>query len=487
MQRVSANRILQIIGFIPVIVWSVLYLQADLWYDEVYTLEQFVLTDLKTTVTHYPAPNNHIFYNLLLQIITRLSGLRDSISIANYIFFIRAFHLIIVLVTAYFASLIVSMSIKTNYKNWIYIILFTTIPFLNFSLQLRGYALSAMLLTALIYYCIKQQNGYKSAVQIILLTFLSLYTIPSNLYIIASIWIGVFLIGILTNKSNLNYKKNLLFLAAGVILAIICYYPILDAVINNKFSSHKAPGTFYIVNIAIGVFKGFISHRYPFIIPAIIGGVIFLIKKKNPSFIFLNLALWLPFAFAFVHQKAVFERTFIPLIPVFTILVTISLLFIIEKFIPQKNKTVIIFIVSVVWIGISIKEIFKNYESVSKIIVNTAEPIQNSYQNFYLSSIYKQEKVFKELVEKYSGEPVFLYKIKDKYSTKLYLKKNNIPFQNIDSLSQITDFSQNSKRFYIITFNLNQTLKEFKTIPAYEVKSMLKKQFFSNVLVCTKD
>ncbi len=484
MKGVNINRVLLIAGIIPLVIWSFLYLQSDLWYDEIYTLEQFVLTNWVTTLRYYPAPNNHIFHNLLLQALTRITGLRDIVNLTEYVSILRIFHLLIVLFTAYYASKIVSIIIGSKYSNWVYIILFTTIPFLNFSLQIRGYALSGLLLTALLYYIIRQLCDFPLQLQIILLSFLLLYTIPSNLYIIASIWVIIFTLWMVKYRENYNYRKILFYVATGVIIAIICYLPVIDQVINNKFSSREAPGTFYMAAIFKHVFYGFISNRYPFILPAIIAIILFYLKKKNPYFIILSLVLLLPFGFAFLHQKAVFERTFIPLAPVFASIVTISFIYLIEEFTQSKNRIWFVFIASSIWIGISVKEIFKNYHSVSKTILSTYKPIQNSYQNYYLSSIYKQDEVAKKLARQYSGEPVFLYKIRDKYSTKLYLEKNNIPFQTIDSLAQITQLTKKNDRFYIITFNLPETLKELNSNSKNASSPVLNKPFFSNIIVC---
>ncbi len=480
----NINKTLKIIGFVPLIVWCILYLQTDLWYDEVYTLENFVLTDWRTTVTYYPAPNNHIFYNLLLQALTGLTGLRDIVTVAENVFILRAFQLLITLFTAYFASLIIKSLCKSDYYNWVYVVMFTTIPLLNFSLQIRGYMLSALLLTLLLYTIIKQEKSRYTYLQILLFTFLLLYTIPSNIYTIASVGVGIFMLCF--NRKRNNYITIMFFIFLGILLSTVCYFPILNQVIDNKFSSREAPGTFYIASVFKNFILSFISKRIPFLLPILIGGSMYLIKKKNRYFLFLIITASFPFVFAFLHQKAVFERIFIPLTPVFAIVGTISFSYLIKNFVINKYRNVIIIITSTVWIGIALKEIYNNYHTVSEKIISSHKIIQNSYQNYYLSSIFKQDEVFKKLSKSYSGSPVFLYKVKDKYATKLYLKKNLIPYQTIDSLPQLNYLIKNSKKFYLITFNSEEVLKQLKYYKKFQSNLVLRKTYFSNIIVCVK-
>ena len=134
------------------IFWTFRYVSSDLWYDEVYTLEHFTLVDFSTTVFYYPAPNNHIFYNLINQLLSRLFGLRDILTAESHSFIFRNFQFLISLVTAYFLVHIVKKYVSIKNSLLVLVILFTTIPFMNFSLQLRGYGLSTLLVIMLVYF-----------------------------------------------------------------------------------------------------------------------------------------------------------------------------------------------------------------------------------------------------------------------------------------------------------------------------------------------
>lgn len=53
------------------------YLNLDLWYDEIFSLNFFVFVPIEKIVTEYPVPNNHVFANLLNHFYVHSFGLED--------------------------------------------------------------------------------------------------------------------------------------------------------------------------------------------------------------------------------------------------------------------------------------------------------------------------------------------------------------------------------------------------------------------------
>ncbi len=84
----------------PAMIYLVVaYLNLDLWWDEVYSLDFFVFVLLKTVVTDYHLPNNHIFANLLNHIYVYSLGL-DDISLLENPWKIRILMLVYAVITS---------------------------------------------------------------------------------------------------------------------------------------------------------------------------------------------------------------------------------------------------------------------------------------------------------------------------------------------------------------------------------------------------
>ena len=72
-----------------VIYFSRSQFSTDFWYDEVMSLEEFILVPISKTLTDYPAPNNHIFFNLLMNLWCKLWGINTFAQAANNVFIVR--------------------------------------------------------------------------------------------------------------------------------------------------------------------------------------------------------------------------------------------------------------------------------------------------------------------------------------------------------------------------------------------------------------
>ena len=109
------------------------------------------------------------------------------------------------------------------------IILVTTVPFYNFAVQVRGYGLSVTFITMIIYHVwnFEKYGRWKDMICFIVFSILSLYTVPSNLYIVGSIMLWYLSIGTYkyvkkTHAPRNCYKQHVyLIISAGFFISLL--------------------------------------------------------------------------------------------------------------------------------------------------------------------------------------------------------------------------------------------------------------------------
>lgn len=174
---------------LPAIIYLlVAYLNLDLWYDELVTFDLFVFVPTEKVVTDYLIPNNHIFANLINHFYVHVFALEEFDLLENprkvrILFFFYAMIAIIyvcLIGKRFFGNLAGTISV---------LILITTVPFLNFTLQIRRYSMSMSLVGMLIYHSFlySQRGTWMNGMIVFLSAALAFYSIPSNIYIVFSI------------------------------------------------------------------------------------------------------------------------------------------------------------------------------------------------------------------------------------------------------------------------------------------------------------
>ncbi|WP_347374294.1 hypothetical protein [Aequorivita sp. Q41] len=485
--------ILTLLGLVPLGFWCFYYIDYDLWYDEVYSLEEFALQGFSTTMFYYPAPNNHIFYNLTSLIISKVFGLRDIFSVEAHVYIFRSFQLVISLLTAFFSVRILKQFFGYKSSFLLYAILFTTIPYMNFSLQLRGYNMSALFLVMLVYYSWNYISAKKtlSLFMVLISSMLLLYTIPSNLYALVAFWLILFSSWFYYFKKSATiskfYLKPLTYISIGVVLTFLLYLPILEDVIFNKYSNSK-PMTFLFSFYVLKITSiGFFSNRF-FLLLLFLPGIYVFYKKSsfNEKYYFLSLAAlcFLPFFLSFLHQKGPFPRVFVPLAPIFCMVFTIVLVKFIDSLALYQTRILQI-LVSLYCAFVFINEFDKNDTLISKSMVEANVEPQGLSRNFYLGSFYKQDETMKLLGDVYKDYPVVKLYQRDKPSTDLYLRKYKIPFTEIDTLSDISPKLKTYGKVYILTSYKKNILSELKNCDSLEASVLTPEYSFTNIIEVT--
>ena len=495
MQNKQIRYILLCLGVLPFTYWIYRYVNVDLWYDEVFSISHFVLGDFSKTLFNYPLPNNHVFFNFTSQLISRFLNIRDLNQIAEHVYVFRLFQALITLFTAYYSIQIVKRFFKLDYSLLAIPILFTTIPFMNFSLQLRGYNMSSLFLIMMAYHiwAFIEKGGKRDSVFIVISSALLIYTIPSNIYMLASILIvllSFFIYHKNQNKTDAKtYYKAITLIVLGVGIATFIYLPILKNIIFNRFSSREASSIFYSFELLPQLFLAFLSKRYLLVILFITGCWFFVIKstKKEKEILFFFLLLFiLPFTLSFLHQKLPFQRVFVSLSPIFCIIITIPIIKLLQK-IPNTSITAIcVFIVPIYCMSVFLNEIKDNDIAISDKLVNRGKITQNIYQNYYLSNSFNQKQTIKHIKSISGNKTVILYNQIDYPSTHLYLAMNGVNFINVNSKKELEQIILNNKTTTLLTSFKNQTLKDLGKINTIKSTVVMDKYPITNIIRINK-
>ena len=358
--------------FAPFLFWVFRLINMDFWYDEVFSLVHYTFVPLQETIANYSTANNHILFNLINNIFIRLIGIRDLYALMDQPFIIRILPLGYTIISLLYVYLIGRSFFNRFIALIAILILATTIPFYNFSVQVRGFSLSIMLLCMMLFHLwrLEERLGWIDALLFIISAALSLYTIPLNLYFILAVGVFYFAAGIviLANgrtikkqqqsngpKSSLFfqyqalYDKNKYFfivflVAVATVISGLLYFKIIEKILFDPIV--KSHGFFYLPTLLTTmprVFIFFISERYPLIIAAVSGLLLYAMRPNQKRSqvsrrtVFLAFLLILPFILSFVRGDRPYLRVFINLAPVFALLTSIGTFFLISA-IPMLRR-----------------------------------------------------------------------------------------------------------------------------------------------------
>lgn len=449
------NYLLLGIGILPLLHWMFSHIHQDAWWDELISLKDYALVTFETTRTSYPEPGNHIFFNLFDNLVSRLIGVRDFYEMLDNLWKLRLAQGLLAIGTCAYAFLTVRRFFNERYASLAAIILASTIPFLNFSLQLRGYNMSMFFVSMVIYHGWSYLDSRKLPHLILtgLTSFFLLYTIPSNVYFLfgLSAVMGVdWLLQFRAQNKPVEGKKgkkkkekgpslfsfpHLWVLAAigiGAGITFVAYQPVMEQLLDNRFVSKAPPErAFVLTTVFPSVMKAFFSFRWLFLIP-ILGGLFFWLAKKELEFdrrrLLYTLTIFLlPFIFLYAHNKVPFERTFVHLTPVFAILLAgVSALFLKGLKLNEIGKHGIIAILAIYGLGNYVwQENEINIHLDKNLERNKRE--QNIYNAFFLADNFQPHEAVKEfLALNDTNSAVMLVDELDRVSYLYYLEKYDI-------------------------------------------------------------
>ena len=288
-------------------------INADFFYDEVYTLANYIFVPFQNTVWIYLDANNHFLSNLINSIVVKTWHIPDLFTLFDSPWKIRIVELLYASGAVYFLWRMKEI-FGVGIARYAVLLLVTCIPFLNYATLVRGYCLNVFLMSALMYFVFAQGRNRKFGVMVT--TGLLLYSMPSNIYVVTAIIIGFLLTG--------RYR-DVLWIVFGVCFAGVAYLPLVQGLMSDTYL--KAAYHFFnptLLRIFPGALHSFVSWRYLLLIPVVIG-LIQAKKRWSREATFLTSILIIPFFLAWAKGGGHYERSFLVQLPAFCILAAIGL------------------------------------------------------------------------------------------------------------------------------------------------------------------
>ncbi|MEX1002431.1 MAG: glycosyltransferase family 39 protein [Crocinitomicaceae bacterium] len=446
-------------------------IDADLWNDEIYSIVHFELVDFSTTLTDYHVPNNHIFFNLVNNVYLKAIGVASLYELLQSPWIIRVLPFVYSLVTLIFVYLLGKKIADRKAGLLAAIVLMTSIPYFYFSLQIRGYGMSMMLLTLLVYSCIlfEESKQKKQLILIAVYTALLFYCVPSNLYFILGF---LFFYGVKTIFSKptsaghffKQYSSLVVYsLLIGISVSLLFYMNVFEEVFMNKyvkagecFQFSKLKHNFYYFAAAL------LSKRIVLLLLILVGLIVVLKKKQktNHSVLLLLSIGLIPFLAVFVRGDAAPLRIYTVAIPVFSILIGVGLYAFwdaLKSKFPFNLYLLLIGLYCLITFRIEISNV---QQKIYGDIVNSKRS-QSLYHQYY-SAHFSPYAVIGDFAENhYTGDPLVILG-GEGHCVPYYLDAFDIAFYQKDAFHLVKDKFDN---FYVITnhpYSLRDYQKQYK-------------------------
>lgn len=472
------------------------HVSLGLWYDEVLSIKEFVLHDFIHTATYYPEPNNHIFFNLFNNVMTRLIGVRDFHELLDYVVVLRGIQWMVGLITLGYIFRFASKFFNLE-TAWIATIVFaTTLPFLNYMVQLRGYNFSMLFVIMALYYVhsylVEQKRTYLFLMAGSL--FLLVYTMPSNVYFFTALmlvlganWLYNF---VKNNKaafteriygSENNKYWNLLWGGAvSSFFIMLAYAPVISNMLNDKYLNRVPDDRFFALTVRLPKYLGSaVSGRQLLILLAICTmlygwrfGTFKIHARKCLGLFFL---LLMPFVFSFLQNNYPLARTFVHLTPIFALLVAIPLGLVIQSLDMKKSLKTIVISCIYAYCIFSLSVDYKIIQNQLSWNLKKGKRAQNNYFAYYQAHSYRPDLAAKQILAHYKENPypvVLAPKELDAITLMDYLNKYEV--KNY-FLKRISPINHTADKRYLEVWISNSGLSEEPTVLQKETIKVSKK------------
>jgi hypothetical protein len=421
------------------LVWGLHYASFDLWGDEIISLKDYALLGLGATATTYIDPNNHILFNLLNGLLAGVVGSQDLFDAMDQVAFFRWTQWVLALGTCVYVYLTGKRFVSEMAGVLSLVCLVTCLPFLNFSMQLRGYGLSMFLAAVLVYHtwAAESSETRKHLVLVFFSAFGILYTVPSNAYLVLAVAVlatwSLFRRRRTSETSGSLWAQReswiLLALGFGGVAALVAYSPVLADVFNNRFFQASPDSRWFILAQQLPqVAFQLVSFRY-LIVPMAAVGFFFAFRRADQGSPSrgrggcLAGLLLLPFLFSFIRDDEAFQRTFIFLAPVFALALGAGTYWFLHRLVSSASiRPLIASVVAIyafVTLGFAHLTVQRNLQE--SLELGTKQ--QNVLANYYQFRAYRPSRLAEVLAQAHGEHPgpILLVDALDPVSLSYYL------------------------------------------------------------------
>ncbi len=467
-------------------------LHLDFWLDELISIRRHIVTTMDRALFWYPVPNNHVFINALSGIYLQLLGAKDLLHVLQTPEILRIFYLLFSLAAVAVAAFTAHRFIG-RYASIIIVILWTTtIAFLNFAAQVRGYAPSLLFVSVLLLAILQYKNRPTLATGAVILVFctLLLYTMPSNLYLLGGLLIYFGLAGLLALRSSpgkISLKRDDIYvlnpalsicilIVLGCLLAVVFYLPILHDVLDNKYivTIGFLQGTAFTHSF-IEVFSAFGSNRwlvFGLALAGLLTGIFISTKRRKEilaSSVFLGSSILLPFLLSMARGDDPPPRTFLFCMPAFFLLATLGLHNLFTAISKSGKKWIEIALIFMLFVYAT-AAFFLYYGNISTLIrqVLVTENVDFvEYRDERLAaSVYLDRYSVRDVINEFSDRadpaiPVLIDGNNTRYDFALttYLETYEIEYETVSNMASITE-----PRVYFFLSYPEKSLGELRVI-----------------------
>ena len=295
-------------------------------HDENAMLLYFGYAPLKAIVTNYWDVNNHIFHTILVRIMGIFFGEENSIAIRlpTLLFGLASLWMIYrVALDLFNSNLIAHMALLIAAINPTHI---------HYSQTARGYSLIIFFSTVMILLSLKvlrSEASKTSGIVITLCGFLSVYTVPTNLYFLFGLATWILVTLFLTDSQKKFFKnkkergqKGLFFLKVALGIAACClaaYAPILSQ-LTETIRNHQTmtietqwQGLSFLIP---GIFEKVFPHSLLIFIPLLILGLCYKNSLGHSYRSLFFIVFFLPFSFILINDMRGYPRNYLYNFPI---------------------------------------------------------------------------------------------------------------------------------------------------------------------------
>lgn len=302
---------------------NLIFINNDLWQDELYTLDEFVLVPMSKTLTDYHTTNNHIVFNLISNFYCRVIGVNDLRELLQQPWLIR-------LVPYFFTLLTIPLlystvkKIQGSYTAIVTLVIYaSSLLVYTFGVQVRGYSLEFFLCILFIRFVLEFRVKPKAATfaGIVIAGFLLLLNLPSTIYFFAAIMLVVFL-GIIFPLRAFSVKKALFSAPGKILITLIisfCLFALFfwfkkDQLSSNELLTRKVNTPVELLKQPFVIALRLLDWRYFLVLPLLLA---FISTLRFRLSLFFVLSLVLPFLLFTLHNPTIVQRIWIVMLPVF--------------------------------------------------------------------------------------------------------------------------------------------------------------------------